>query len=579
MNVIKVLPPGLQNQIAAGEVVERPASVVKELMENSLDAQARSVRVYLESGGQSLIKVIDDGRGLEPHELPLALTRHATSKISSMEELARVSSFGFRGEALPSIASISQLKVSSCPRDQNEGFFLKLIYGETIDQGPVAMNPGTTVRVENLLANVPARLKFLKTRTTESKKCVESFLRPCLVHLDADFELFSESRSLYRFFPGQDLLERLKVIWPAQVCERLRQFSMQQPDMSVHGLTSSPDSSQGRADRLFFYVNNRPVNDRMLLSAVRQAYKGRLLSREYPQAVIFIELPLGEVDVNVHPAKNEVRFRNEKDVFSLVVRAIRSCLETGVHFSTTPLQTDQEEFSEEGGSGEFSYQSARQENTFKRLREKQSGFDIKPESAHEHRIQPFVANTKKAFFIKGLTYLGQVKKSYLLFLKPDSTLLIVDQHAAHERVMLERIKAGFKKTVIKRLAVPEKLLIHPSELDVLQNIWKDLKKIGFILEISSDKELMVSGIPDFMSPQEAGASLRDILSQKRQNLDEIFIAVACRTSIKSGTGLTPDEAVGLMDKLLTCENNEFCPHGRPVGKEIGSRDLEKMFKR
>lgn len=579
MNGIKVLSPGLQNQIAAGEVVERPASVVKELMENSLDAQARTLKVYLESGGQSLIEVMDDGLGLEPLELPLALTRHATSKISSMEELAGVKSFGFRGEALPSIASISQMTICSCPGDREEGFYLKLLYGQNIDQGPVAMTRGTRVRVENLLANVPARLKFLKTRATESKKCVESFLRPCFVHLDADFELFSESRSLYRFFSGQTLLERIRAIWPARVCEALNEFSIEQGEVKVHGLASTPDSTQGRGDRLLFYVNNRPVNDRMLHSAVRQAYSGRLLSREYPQAVIFIDLPPEEVDVNVHPAKNEIRFRNEKDIFSLVSRAVRSCLDTGIQASPAPLEKDREYFYEKGRPEEFSYQWSSQEKTFKRLREKHKGFESRPGPRLEPGPEISSDDNQKTYCVKDLKYLGQIKKSYLLFLKADSSLLIVDQHAAHERIMLERIRHGFNKTVIKRLAAPDKLSLHPSELNVLQNIWKDLKKMGFILETCSPDELLVSGIPGFMSPGEAVSSLRDILSQKKQDLDDIFIAMACRTSIKSGTDLTPDEAVGLMNKLINCENHEFCPHGRPVLKEIRDRELEKMFKR
>ncbi len=573
---IKILPPGLQNQIAAGEVVERPASVVKELMENSLDAGALNIQVCLETGGQSLIRIIDDGRGLAPEDLPLALTRHATSKISSLEELAGVSSFGFRGEALPSIASVSQLTIASCLKGRNEGFYLKLIYGDHVDQGPVAMNPGTRVTVENLLANVPARLKFLKTRSTESKKCVESFIRHCLANLDVDFELFSESRSLYRFFPGRSLLERVSAIWPAQVCDSLRPFSWQQSDMSARGLASSPQSAQPRADRLFFYINNRPVNDRMLLSAVRQAYKGRLLSREYPQAILFIDLPPHEVDVNVHPAKNEVRFRNEKEVFSLVTRAFKSCLETKV-FHGSFAGSDQDQHSHIDSDSE--YQSAEQEKAFRRLREKQAGFDFKPVSGRDLEVPNHETDAKKVFSINGLTYLGQAEKSYLLFLKADSSLLIVDQHAAHERVMLEKIQKGFEKTIIKRLVMPEKLTLHHSELELLQDIWKKLTQTGFILEVSPDNELIVSGTPDFMSPKEAVGSLRDILAGKKQNLDDMFIAMACRTAVKSGTDLTPDEAVGLMQKLSECENSRFCPHGRPVSRELGGRELEKMFKR
>jgi DNA mismatch repair protein MutL len=578
MSLIKVLSPGLQNQIAAGEVVERPASVVKELMENSLDAGAGNIQLYLEGGGQSLIKITDNGHGLFPEDLPLALTRHATSKISSVEELAGVSSFGFRGEALPSIASISRLTISSCPHGLNQGFYLKLIHGELIDQGPVAMTTGTRVQVENLLANVPARLKFLKTRTTESRKCVESFIRHCLANLDVDFELFSESRSLYRFFHGQSLLDRLRVIWPSQICDCLKEFSWEQQGMSLHGIASSPKSAQARPDRLFFYVNKRPVNDRMLISAVRQAYQGQLLSREYPQAVIFIDLPPQEVDVNVHPAKNEVRFRNEKDVFSLVSRGLRSCLKTDIF----QAQSGHSGFHEPAGpvfEKRNTYPAGEQENILYRLKEKQSGFDYKPESRAPSR-QSFAAQAKETSIAgRGLSYLGQVENSYLLFLKNYSTLLIVDQHAAHERVMLEKIIRGFQKTVIKRLALPQSLTIHQSELELLQDLWIDLKKMGFVLEISTDKKLIVSGIPDFLSSNEAIESLRDILAQKKKNLDEMFITIACRTSIKSGACLTPDEAMGLMAKLLGCENNQFCPHGRPISRELGNRDLEKMFKR
>ncbi|MFP4236407.1 MAG: DNA mismatch repair endonuclease MutL [Desulfonatronovibrio sp.] len=578
MSAIKILSSGLQNQIAAGEVVERPASVVKELMENSLDAGAASIQVYLENGGQNLIEIIDDGFGLTPDDLPLALTRHATSKISSMEELSRISSFGFRGEALPSIASISRMTISSCPAGENEGFYLKLSFGELTEQGPAAMTPGTRVKVENLLANVPARLKFLKTRATENKKCIEAFIRHCLACLDTDFELFSESRSQYRFFANQSLRRRLEVIWPEQVCENLQEFSEQHMGISIHGLASNPQSTQARADRLLFYVNRRPVNDRMLLSAVRQAYKGRLLSREYPQAVVFIDLPPEEVDVNVHPAKNEVRFRNEKEVFPLVVRALRPCVQTNV-YQSAQLDPISNKFPEKVHENISSYESTEQENLFTRLREKQSGLEFTqtPKESFLERMNAPPRN--QPISTRGLTYLGQMEKSYLLFLKNDSTLLIVDRHAAHERVMLEKIKTGFNKTVIKRLVLPEKMALHASELELIQTIWKELKDMGFILEINPDNQLLVSGIPDFFSPREAIQSLKDILTQKIMNLDQIFIAMSCRTAIKSGTSLTPDEAAGLMEKLLACENNQFCPHGRPISRQLDHNELQKMFKR
>ncbi|RQD67305.1 MAG: DNA mismatch repair endonuclease MutL [Desulfonatronovibrio sp. MSAO_Bac4] len=593
MSIIRVLPPGLQNQIAAGEVVERPSSVVKELMENSLDAGAKNIQVHLKAGGQSLIQVSDDGAGMKPDDLPLALTRHATSKISDINELSRVSSFGFRGEALPSIASISQLTISSCPAGHNEGFFIKLLYGKEMDKGPVAMPQGTRIKVENLLSNVPARLKFLKTTTTENKKCVEAFIRHCLANLGTDFELFSESRSMYRFFPGETLLQRLEVIWPSQICENLQEINLDNDDMSITGLVSKPESTQARADRILFYVNKRPVNDRMLMSALRQAYKGRLISREYPQAVLFINVPSMDIDVNVHPAKNEIRFRNEKQVFSLIVRAIGSTLSTDIYqsaetssgssfpdISSNNPYTDNSEQPAEN----FSYSkrdNTDQESLFKRLREKKSDYYSQFCPPEVQSVDSFSSQPPKhgSATIKKISYMGQVENSYLLFSKPDSSLLIVDQHAAHERVMFEKIKKGYQKTIIKRLAIPESIFIHSSQHEVFENIWKKLKNLGFILKMTPDKKLIVSGIPDFMSHREALSFLEDILSQKKQDLDEIFITMACRTSIKAGTGMTPDEACGLMDKLLSCDNNEFCPHGRPIIRILGGKELEKMFKR
>ncbi|WP_028574839.1 DNA mismatch repair endonuclease MutL [Desulfonatronovibrio hydrogenovorans] len=573
MSRISILPPELQNQIAAGEVVERPASVVKELMENSIDADASDIQVHLESGGQSRIMIVDNGSGMSSQDLSLALTRHATSKISSLEELSSVTSFGFRGEALPSIASISQFTVSSCPRNQDQGYFLKLIYGNIVDQGPEAMVPGTKIIVENLLANVPARLKFLKTRATESRKCHEAFIRHVLANLKIDFELFSESRSVYRFYPGQPLLERLRVIWPSQVCDSLRDFSLDKNGFRLSGLASGPESAQARADRILFYVNQRPVNDRMLLSAVRQAYKGRLLSREYPQVVLFIDLPPDLIDVNVHPAKNEIRFRNEKEVFSLVVNALKSCFQADIYQSPDLSESD---WKEPGRA----YLPEEQEKTFQRLKEKQAHFDIQPKYTEKTGTpNPAIGFGSRPLAIHGLTYLGQVDCSFLLFLKKPGTLLIVDQHAAHERIVLEQIKKAYRNPVVKKLVIPEKLSIHPSQRTLLENIWKDLKAMGFILEFDPAKNLSVAGVPDFLSIKEAVAALEDILAAKKTGLQDMFISMACKGAVKAGAVITPDEAVELMKKLLGCPDNLFCPHGRPISRELAGKDLERMFKR
>ncbi|MDR2668540.1 MAG: DNA mismatch repair endonuclease MutL, partial [Desulfovibrio sp.] len=362
---IRLLPEVLRNQIAAGEVIDRPASVLKELVENSLDSGASEISVSLQEGGISLVAVRDNGSGIPADELKAAVTRHATSKVTGFHDLLNVASYGFRGEALASIGSVSDMLLESAYRGNHRpgrnsedasgisrgehsrpdvseedsatracGACIRVRHGVISDPAPSAVVEGTNIEVRDLFANVPARLKFLKNPATELKRCRELLLRPALAHLDTTFSLHlsgtgSRGRELLRLPAGLSLQDRLMLIWPPQIVENLRPFAGEHNGIRAHGLMSPPHNSQVRGDRILLYVNGRPVANRIVFQAVREAYKGRLTTREYPQVLLFLEPEHGDVDVNVHPAKTEVRFREERAVFSAVVNILGSSVVPG----------------------------------------------------------------------------------------------------------------------------------------------------------------------------------------------------------------------------------------------------------
>ena len=676
---IRLLPPELSNQIAAGEVVERPASVVKELVENSLDAGAGLVNVELENGGQTLIRVTDNGRGIDADQLELAITRHATSKLYEVGDLQHIDSYGFRGEALPSIASVSRFRMVSAPLLEDgsagEASSIDVLYGTMKEVSPATLNRGTMVEVAELFSNVPARLKFLKSPATELKKAQELFTRLALAREDVGFSLSSGSRELLRFEAGQPLAHRLSVLWPPAIVDALRPFDVSVSGMRLHGLTSDPRSSQPRADRMLFYVNGRAVNDRLLLHAVRQAYQGRLTSRDYPQIVLFLNIPPQDVDVNVHPAKNEVRFRDEKSVFGAVLRAVGTAL---VNTPTASALMDESSPSSMKKSdlhrpsarplgfwGEADavrvmprprFDPEEKVETFSGLREPSAPSlpplpsslprsaspsrpphaksavaqsllsptsvqpstdsdsppysDLVPSPAHDITSRPPVSqkdhnkrpqNSPVEFEptttapltadpsvpaqtqtttqdLEGCRYLGQVARTYLIFVQNDDTLLLLDQHAMHERIFYEKFRRNGSRGMAQTLLVPLELDLHPAESARFMELTDTLARLGFEAACRGGR-CTVHAIPLEMDRTEAESFLREAFSGRVDDLESVWMHHACATAIRAGQHLTQDDVRQLVRQWLQTEEPDYCPHGRPCAVTLERSALEKLFKR
>lgn len=675
---IQLLSPEMRNQIAAGEVVERPASVVKELVENSLDAGASDVEITLENGGQTLIRVRDNGSGIPAPELELAVTRHATSKISCMNDLWSVNSFGFRGEALPSIASVSHFRMDSACRKAEEdndektateASFIELEHGQISRQGPSALHKGTVVEVRDLFTTIPARLKFLKTPATELKRAQELLTRLALTRTDAGFLFYAGTREVLRFPAGQTLGQRLASIWPTQVTENLLPFDRTSHGIRVHGLAAPPGQSQPRADRILLYVNGRAINDKLLIRAVREAYKGRLLSREYPQVVLFLELEPQEVDVNVHPAKTEVRFRDERAVFGAVlhaveeavVRSLPDCTATDsalimpgasstllmpgassreVKESSRPLgfwgeadiarvmplpqrplisfdpedntstvtqtpppptrtafttpdpfvPTDLAETAAWNLSPQYSSETVGyvQTRTETACAQSYAIPDVHVCTADEKDEAPVVEPLEGGHIRIGpYIYMGQLGETYLLLrdirnTRDSASLLILDQHAAHECVLAARLKRDGFSGMAQALVMPLEYALHPAEAERLEDIREHLVKLGFELAVRNSENsivLEIRAVPSLLDRISAGAFIREILSGQRNGLDTLWASVACKGAIKAGETLAPDEAVNLISQWLLTENRFFCPHGRPCVLSWTPHELDKLFKR
>ena len=576
---IRRLPPELINRIAAGEVVERPASALKELVENSLDAGARQVAIRFHAGGLELVEVTDDGSGMAPDEMRLALERHATSKLPE-NAIDRVTSFGFRGEALPSIASVARLTIESRVRGA-DGWRIEIDHGEPVGEGPAALPPGTRIRVEGLFDKVPARRKFLRSPRAEYAACLDAVKRLAMARSDVGFTLDHDGRRILTLLPTDA---------PARVAELLSHeldrhgvgIDCTRDGLRLTGVIGLPTFNRGMADQQYLFVNSRPVKDRLLVGALRAAYRDLIARDRHPIAALFLDVPLDEVDVNVHPAKTEVRFRDPSAVRGLIVGGLRHALDDESGRSAAREQaaapvmwTTSESYQAQptlavGGSV---------------VREQQDAFEpmgFVPAARAEPAIEPVPS------YPLGVAR-GQVAATYIVAEAEDG-LVIVDQHAAHERLVLERMRAARGGGAIARqaLLIPEVVELDEPDCDRLEGAAADLADMGLEIERFGPGSILVRSVPAALGKTNAAALVADLAAEiaelggpisLRDKLDLVAATIACHGSVRAGRILSVAEMNALLREMEVTPRSGQCNHGRPTWVKLGHGEIEKLFGR
>lgn len=574
---IRVLPEEVASAIAAGEVVERPASVVKELVENALDAGASEISIRIEAGGRSLIEVADNGQGISADETELALARYATSKLDSAEDLAAIQTLGFRGEALASIAAVARLELVSRAEGEEVGRRLIVEGGKQTGLESIGAPAGTVVKVRDLFYNVPARQKFLKTEATERRRINELVTRYALAYPDVRFKLQHERQSTLET-PGRG--DRREVLAEVYGLERAQQMIQVDPaegaPIRVQGFVSSPSLHRSNRRELTFFVNGRWVQDSSLAAAVLQAYHGLLMVGRYPMVVLFLELAPAAVDVNVHPAKAEVRFRDAQAVFSVVKRAVRATL---LREAPPPEVEFERGWSQEGRRE----QQGVIDPSWSMAGERLSG-----EVGGEEQATRLIPAERAGGEIPLLRAVGQVGTAYLVAEGPDG-LYLIDQHAAHERILYERFMRARREDRIdsQSLLEAETVELTPAEAELMEGRIEALRAIGFEVEPFGRRSFRLRAVPAMFTGLEPERALRSVVedfeedeSPLQDEMEEMIAARVCkRAAIKAGQVLSLEEQRQMVKELEDCAAPRTCPHGRPTMIHLSVDTLEKQFGR
>lgn len=599
---IRKLEPHLINQIAAGEVIERPASAIKELVENSLDAKATSIVIQLREGGRSLIAITDNGSGMSREDLELAVERHATSKLP-LNDLFNIQTLGFRGEALPSIASISRLHLTSRQQEAEEAWLLKVEGGEKRSLIPASHPPGTHIEVKDLFYATPARLKFLKSPSTELSHAIEFLNRLAMSHFHVEFKLLADQRIVFTYKPCQSLQERLAQVMGNDFFQNSLPLEMNRGEINLKGFISLPTLNRANGTHQYLFVNGRPVKDKILQGAIRAAYQDFLASDRYPLLALFLSMPGEDVDVNVHPAKTEVRFRDSGLIRATIVGALKQTLADASHktsttismqalkaFHSTPLyQPPLRGYTSSSGAGAHAVSQA---YAYKNAIERElptplsSSFN---ESLSQLEESPSLNSLLEApldapplGFAK-----AQLHGTYIIS-QTNEGMVIVDQHAAHERLVYERLKYEMGNVRRQPLLIPEVVELQEEALRHLESISQDLLAFGLVLESFGERAVLVREIPALLGEINLPGLLQDLADEVKdlggplslkERLAEILATCACHNSVRAGRKLAIEEMNALLRQMEQTAHSGQCNHGRPTYVELKRADMEKLFGR
>ncbi len=595
MAKVRILPEILSNQIAAGEVVQRPASVVKELVENSIDAGAASITIEIEKGGASLIRVSDDGSGMSRDDALLAIERYATSKIRQTSDLFAISTMGFRGEALPSIASVSKFTLVTRTQHSNVATKIEIAGGKIRNVSDAGAPAGTMVEVRHLFYNTPARRKFLKSENTELGHIADIVLAIALGNPEIGLRFFVNTRLVKHFPCGQSLFQRAVAVLGKDVINNLYEFESLAQDISVTGVCSNPSVTRTSSGRLYFFVNNRVVYDRGLVAAVFRGYDGRVMKGRFPVGAVMIEIPFDRVDVNVHPCKREIKLFDPGPVYQLITRAVSSAIlkaqENITSYSRISVPEFHEPESQDSPKARFNWEVSLDESCDVVLPVCEP-CDSRPASQQGHGSRYFSASHKESVQEpgSGFNILGQIMGTYIVAEK-DTSLVLVDQHAAHERIVYEKLKKRHEKAGVQSqsLLVPETLELGHRDADILAGILSGLSELGFKIEPFGGTCFLIRAVPGLVETKNIKELVTDLMElaseacapslPKHKWLDACLISMACHSAVRANHKLHHAEMVKLLEDLEKCDNPMHCPHGRPTMISFDKNDMEKLFKR